>query len=974
MIRQCVLRMLGAALILASGAPQADATAEYRAWIEAMKADARGPFDQIRWYCKDGTILPPGPYACAPHGGGIQHGQPAPRTMALRAAGYAIANILADLDPDPLLADLHGRDALAQILIERFLIRSDDGWILRRARYYRGAFQEEDERRGARTLLLRMLDDRPLVQQRLAFVRTAARLLPHGVETASAHEIRDLAATLAARDPGFSDLRNKIHTSLAPSDADAVAHYAGRVADDALRQDYARLAAAITALYETDLPATLAALAALAKDDPPLAAAVAAAERTLAADRGPRNRFRLTADLLAAIRERLPLIPGDRRRLGLVDASLALEAEHFAAGAALAPTLPTRSRRARLALLATSLSAQFGAGLISARERDALNRDLARLTAADPTVDDYHRTLDDLALPPAWATQILKRDFGRAMGKLAEIEPKAELFLQEELRGSPLVFFVALIDGLVRDADRLAGVRSQLFGADVGAGLRALNPGLARGVLRLAHGPDPAQLRPDGIYLLPETAADLPPVRGILTAGEGNPLSHVQLLARNLGIPNVGVDAGMIDRLKPHEGERVILAVSRGGVIRLFADDGADARLVDDAARETAEPPRIHAERDKLVLDRREFIDLAALRAHDSGRLVGPKAAKLGELKHTFPEAVADGVAIPFGCFRQLLEQPMAGENGTVFVWMQRNYRALAAMGDGASRTAASEAFRARLEQWVRHADPGPRFRAALAATLAAKFGADGSYGVFVRSDTNVEDLPGFTGAGLNRTVPNVVGFTHIMAALSEVWASPFSARAFAWRQASMDDPEDIYPAVLLLRSVDNEKSGVMVTQDIDTGSPDWLSIAVNEGIGGAVDGQAAESLRVRKRDGAVRLLAQATAPQRRQLDPAGGIRALPASGEDEILKPAEIARLVALARAIPARLPPIVDASGAPAPADIEFGFVGGELRLFQIRPFLENAKTRHLAFLNTLDAGLAAKAAKPVPLDAVPTGAEAR
>ena len=51
-----------------------------------------------------------------------------------------------------------------------------------------------------------------------------------------------------------------------------------------------------------------------------------------------------------------------------------------------------------------------------------------------------------------------------------------------------------------------------------------------------------------------------------------------------------------------------------------------------------------------------------------------------------------------------------------------------------------------------------------------------------------------------------------------------------------MDKPEHVYPAVLLMLSVDADKSGVLVTQDIDTGSPQWLSVAVNEGVGGAVD------------------------------------------------------------------------------------------------------------------------------------------
>ena len=41
-------------------------------------------------------------------------------------------------------------DAYAQLLVEKFLIASDDGWILRSAQFYRGAVQEEDERKAAR--------------------------------------------------------------------------------------------------------------------------------------------------------------------------------------------------------------------------------------------------------------------------------------------------------------------------------------------------------------------------------------------------------------------------------------------------------------------------------------------------------------------------------------------------------------------------------------------------------------------------------------------------------------------------------------------------------------------------------------------------------------------------------------------------------------------------------------------------------
>ena len=63
-------------------------------------------------------------------------------------------------------------------------------------------------------------------------------------------------------------------------------------------------------------------------------------------------------------------------------------------------------------------------------------------------------------------------------------------------------------------------------------------------------------------------------------------------------------------------------------------------------------------------------------------------------------------------------------------------------------------------------------FKARLrAVSMKETFGSDNPPGVFVRSDTNVEDLAGFTGAGLNLTMPNVVGYENLLHAISEVWA-----------------------------------------------------------------------------------------------------------------------------------------------------------------------------------------------------------
>jgi hypothetical protein len=55
-----------------------------------------------------------------------------------------------------------------------------------------------------------------------------------------------------------------------------------------------------------------------------------------------------------------------------------------------------------------------------------------------------------------------------------------------------------------------------------------------------------------------------------------------------------------------------------------------------------------------------------------------------------------------------------------------------------------------------------------------------------------------------------------------------------------------------------------------------------------------------------------------------------------------------------------LTDLKGNTTAADVEFGFLNGELRLFQIRPFVESAQARNSDFLQSLDS-------KRKPMDAV-------
>ncbi len=70
----------------------------------------------------------------------------------------------------------------------------------------------------------------------------------------------------------------------------------------------------------------------------------------LQADDTAANRYRVTADLLADLRDSLGRVRSPAARLRVLDLSLRLEDEHFRAGAELRDTLPKMPRSQRLAL------------------------------------------------------------------------------------------------------------------------------------------------------------------------------------------------------------------------------------------------------------------------------------------------------------------------------------------------------------------------------------------------------------------------------------------------------------------------------------------------------------------------------------------------------------------------------------------------------------------------------------------------
>jgi hypothetical protein len=105
-------------------------------------------------------------------------------------------------------------------------------------------------------------------------------------------------------------------------------------------------------------------------------------------------------------------------------------------------------------------------------------------------------------------------------------------------------------------------------------------------------------------------------------------------------------------------------------------------------------------------------------------------------------------------------------------------------------------------------------------------------------------------------------------------------------------------------------------------------------GVGGAVAGEAAETIVLH--EDATDLVSEAKTAYRRELDPAGGIR-WQSAADGPVLTASDVRALRQLAAEVGEKYPPAFDERGQARPWDIEFGFVAGELTLFQIRPLVE-------------------------------------
>lgn len=930
---------------------------EARRILDGFKANPRGPFYRIQWYCNDGSVHPPSPPPCQPLGGGYQHASLSPEAKRLEGLGLDVGVILAGADKSYLIDAARDHHRLKQLVLERYLEQVDNGWIYRRAYSYRGARQIEDEEQAGRSLLAELFADPDWLKRRYFLANQLVAVIPHGQPSGTVTRIRNLAKTIADEDGRFQGLRAKIHSAPGKEDLGAVELFLAernpaapvaanlRELIDLLRQQYSAAAAKeLAEAIRTGLQGTP-----LEEQGAFFAEAVAANNQRAILSEGATLTLALF-DAAAASDA------GGARALRYLDINANVQEAGFTAASGPAPT----TRKEALLHLRDQLRYAAGAGLLSRRQLAALEMEMdGLLGVTEVAPETYATSVRYLARATEWSRATAGREFGPLSRLYAPAAPPAAGLLDSLLRASPALPLAHSMERIVDDANRAVDLRHRIFERDSSAGVGGLNPGVAIGRLELLEPASAASFvfDPRAIYVVPQTVSDLKPMAGVLTLDSGNALSHAQLLAANLGIPNATVPSSLLPELRRHVGKELFFAVTPRGVVILQEKTAVAPEIIQAWTKdEAAQPERVELDSSRLDLGFRELVPLSALRTADSGVKVGPKAANLGQLSHYFPNRVSPGFVIPFGVYREHIGNAKDASGVSIEDLIFAAFeRAEQLRAEGASPAVLQADVYPRLAQ-IRERIQRIPLDEALAAEIARRVRGDldagvaGNPGVFIRSDTNAEDLPGFTGAGLNLTVPNQVGIANILQSIKNVWASPFTERAFEWRSRVFSGAHRVYPSVIVMRSTPSEKSGVIATVNLETGDQSAITVNVSEGVSAVVDGGVAESLLLGA-EGEVKLLHQGRASYRKALSPSGGLDNLPPQGDDQLLVPDEIQQVRDIVRQVEQKYPPAYSASGDKLPWDIEFGFVGGQLQLFQIRPLVRYSEMETLGALAALE-----------------------
>jgi hypothetical protein len=414
------------------------------------------------------------------------------------------------------------------------------------------------------------------------------------------------------------------------------------------------------------------------------------------------------------------------------------------------------------------------------------------------------------------------------------------------------------------------------------------------------------------IVILQESYPDITPVAGIIATQFSTPLSHVNLRAGAWGIPNAG-DKKARDKYGALDGKYVYYEVSDTAITLREATAGE----VDEMKKQVAAAK--HVVLPAADLSNRRFAMLTRMRAKDVVTY-GTKASNLGEIVTANLEGVRVpmGFGVPFYYYDQHMKK-----NG-----LDKKVDAMLAdpkWPDPAWRKTALETLKKEIMDAPIDENTLDMIYKRVRVDLGGK-------GVFVRSSSNSEDLPGFNGAGLYDTVGNVRGRKEIGDALKFVWASIWTLRAVDEREAFGIDHKSVYMGVLVQIGINATAAGVLVTKNLwDTTDENGFTINAKWGLGErVVQGQKSpEQVIFDPTNDGTKIISRSDDPIRLVFDDKGGTKEIPVDPNAGVILTEERAKK--LCTMVQKFIPVFTH-----GPLDVEWVLEGEDFWIVQARPYV--------------------------------------
>lgn len=931
---------------------QEKSTKEIKDLIDSYKKDSRGPYYRIKWFCKDGTVRDAKDPCTAETGGGIQHASFKYSAEELQKKNNLFfGDILAGLKTTDFLDKLHNYSRLKQYQINKYLESIDNGWVLQKGQFYRGAKQSEDEEEWGKDFFESILKNNDFLISNYYLIRQALKDIPHNGDTNLGQLMRSESKIISDEIISFMDIRIKIHGNPQQTDIKLVETYLKENQENLKEQQLKSLENLLQTMQKFYAPLDFKKMndeVATIKSNAQVIEQLQTFSQNLIDETSPKKIVANSSNILTLIRKDITKFSSSKEKLKLLDISNQLENVLLIQTQNWQPDTLAETIE-KLEILSC---AALGTGLLEFWEHASIEKELQKIKGKDQISQQELTNLVAVGRSVVeWCASIIKANYNTDVLNYTKFEPLAYGFIDDRVRNSIALNLGETVSILGEFAAKVSNITNNVLDIDDQTSIRGLNPGFAFGELVVVDGnPNEFEVNPKNIYIFQNPPSDLKPVAGILTVSEGNLVSHVQLLARNLGIPNAALSYQNLTALKKYSGKNIFYAVSHKGNVIIKTEDKMTAiekALFEKKERNTN---MIEVPTENINLEKTAILNMRDVDADDSGKICGPKAANLGELKKLFPDNVVEGLIIPFGIFKDHMNLKMPGDKKTYWEYLNDTFKTANQKKEQGTSDAAIEKYLLesleKLHTAILKINLKPEFTSELKQNFKNIFKSDiGNVPVFLRSDTNMEDLKEFTGAGLNLTLFNIKKEAEILQGIKRVWASAYTERSFKWRQKYLLNPENVYPSILIIPSVDVDYSGVMITKGINLGTDEDLTVAVSKGAGGAVDGQLAETRLITQNSNV--LLAPARQPTYNRLPNYGGTKTYFTTFDNEILNEKNMDDLRKLATDIRAKIGTAETKNQA---YDVEFGFEENKLWLFQIRPFVENKQAKSSEYLNSI------------------------